>query len=100
VQHAARSLSTTRRKSNNSHADEFFGKHNYVKRFAEKMGKQIHKIDQKTLELCQGYGWPGNIRELQNIVVRSVILSSGDSFWIDEAWLSISNQPCAIYRVR
>ena len=63
-----------------------------VKRFAEKMGKQIRKIDQKTLELCQNYGWPGNIRELQNIVERSVILSSGDTFWIDEAWLS-NQQP-------
>ena len=64
----------------------------FVKRFAEKMGKQIRKIDQKTLELCQNYGWPGNIRELQNIVERSVILLSDDTFWIDEAWLS-NQQP-------
>jgi formate hydrogenlyase transcriptional activator len=63
-----------------------------VKRFAEKMGKQIRKIDQKTLELCQNYSWPGNIRELQNIVERSVILLNGDTFWIDEAWLS-NQQP-------
>jgi transcriptional regulator with GAF, ATPase, and Fis domain len=63
-----------------------------VKRFAEKMGKQIRNIDQKTLELCQNYAWPGNIRELQNIVERSVILLSGDTFWIDEAWLS-NQQP-------
>ena len=62
-----------------------------VKRFAEKMGKQICRIDQKTLELCQKYSWPGNIRELQNIVERSVILLTGDTFWIDEAWFS--NQP-------
>jgi formate hydrogenlyase transcriptional activator len=60
----------------------------FVKRFAERMGKQIRKIDQKTLELCQSYSWPGNIRELQNIVERSVILLSGDTFWIDEAWLT------------
>ena len=64
----------------------------FVKRFAERMGKQIRKIDRKTLELCQNYGWPGNIRELQNIVERSVILLSGDIFWIDEAWLS-NRQP-------
>jgi formate hydrogenlyase transcriptional activator len=64
----------------------------FVKRFAERMGKQIRKVDQKTLELCQNYGWPGNIRELQNIVERSVILLSGDTFWIDEAWLS-NRQP-------
>jgi DNA-binding NtrC family response regulator len=41
-----------------------------------------------TLELCQGYAWPGNIRELQNIVERSVILCSGDTFWIEKAWLA------------
>jgi formate hydrogenlyase transcriptional activator len=64
----------------------------FVKRFAERMGKEIRKVDQKTLELCQNYGWPGNIRELQNIVERSVILLSGDTFWIDEAWLS-NQQP-------
>ena len=34
------------------------------------------------------YPWPGNIRELQNIVERSVILSSGDTFWIEKAWLA------------
>ena len=60
----------------------------FVKRFAEKMGKRIHRIDKRTLELCERYPWPGNIRELQNIVERSVILCVGDTFSIDEAWLS------------
>jgi formate hydrogenlyase transcriptional activator len=60
----------------------------FVKRFAEKMAKRIHRIDKRTLELCDRYPWPGNIRELQNIVERSVILCSGDTFSIDEAWLS------------
>src|SRR5246500_3874342 len=64
----------------------------FVKRYAEKAGKQIRKIDRNTLEQCQSYPWPGNIRELQNIVERSVILSSGDTFWIDESWL-VSQQP-------
>jgi PAS domain S-box-containing protein len=64
----------------------------FVKRYAEKTGKQIRKIDKNTLELCQSYPWPGNIRELQNIVERSVILSSGDTFWIEKAWLA-SVQP-------
>ena len=61
----------------------------FVRRFADKMGKHIRRIDQRTLELCQAYGWPGNIRELQNIVERSVILCTGDTFAIDEAWLAI-----------
>src|SRR5438874_1369077 len=65
----------------------------FVKRYAEKLGKQICKIDNKTLELCQSYPWPGNIRELQNIVERSVILSSGDTFWIEKAWLASVQPP-------
>jgi formate hydrogenlyase transcriptional activator len=65
----------------------------FVKRYAEKARKQISEIDKNTLKLCQSYPWPGNIRELQNIVERSVILCTGDTFWIDEAWLSDQNAP-------
>jgi PAS domain S-box-containing protein len=60
----------------------------FVKRYAEKAGKRIRKIDRNTLELCQSYPWPGNIRELQNIVERSVILCSGEIFRIEKAWLA------------
>jgi len=42
----------------------------------------------KTLELLQNYDWPGNIRELQNVIERSVILNSGGVFAVDESWLS------------
>jgi PAS domain S-box-containing protein len=65
----------------------------FVGRYAEKARKQIRKIDKNTLKLCQSYPWPGNIRELQNIVERSVILCTGDTFWIDEAWLSSQDAP-------
>jgi len=65
----------------------------FVKRYGEKAGKQITKIDKSTLKLCQSYPWPGNIRELQNIIERSVILCTGDTFWIDEAWLSSQGGP-------
>ena len=50
-------------------------------------------IYKNTLKLCQSYHWPGNIRELQNIVERSVILCTGNTLWIDEAWLSTLNAP-------
>jgi transcriptional regulator with GAF, ATPase, and Fis domain len=60
----------------------------FVKRFASRTGKSIRSIDKKTLELFQSYSWPGNIRELQNVIERSVILSSGDVFSVDESWLS------------
>src|SRR5580700_3504393 len=64
----------------------------FAKRYAEKSRKQINKIDKTTLQLCQSYPWPGNIRELQNIIERSVILCSGDTLWVDPAWLS-SREP-------
>ena len=64
----------------------------FVKRFSEKMGKHIRKIDKRTLDLCQRYDWPGNIRELQNIVERAVILSENDYLSIEESWLLLDKQ--------
>jgi len=60
----------------------------FVQRYANKAGKNICSIDKKTLDLLQAYDWPGNIRELQNVIERSVILSSGEVFSVDELWLS------------
>jgi PAS domain S-box-containing protein len=60
----------------------------FVHRFGRKAGKDFERIDKRTLELFQSYDWPGNIRELQNVVERSVILSSDKVFCVDEAWLS------------
>ena len=51
------------------------------------MAKKIRSVDKKTLDRLQSYDWPGNIRELQNIIERSVILSSGDVLSVDEMWL-------------
>ena len=65
----------------------------FVKRYADKAKKKFSKIDNKTFKLCQSYHWPGNIRELQNIIERSVIISTGDTFRIDPAWLSSQNGP-------
>jgi PAS domain S-box-containing protein len=60
----------------------------FVQRYASRTGKNIRSIDKRTLELFQSYEWPGNIRELQNIIERSVILSSRDVFSVDESWFS------------
>src|SRR2546428_2911654 len=60
----------------------------FVQRYAKRAGKNIRSIDKKTLGLLQAYDWPGNIRELQNIIERSVILSSGEVFSVDQSWLS------------
>jgi PAS domain S-box-containing protein len=60
----------------------------FAKRFAEKMKKRIRRVDERALERCTAYPWPGNIRELQNIVERAVIVCAGETLAIDEAWLS------------
>src|SRR2546428_2154935 len=60
----------------------------FVGRFGNRVGKKFRTIDKKTLELFKDYSWPGNIRELQNVIERAVILSEGDSISIDEAWLT------------
>ena len=52
----------------------------FVHRYASRAGKSIRSIDKKTVELLHAYDWPGNIRELQNVIERSVILTAGDVF--------------------
>jgi formate hydrogenlyase transcriptional activator len=59
----------------------------FIDRYAKKAGKKIRKIEKKTMELFQTYKWPGNIRELQNVVERAVILCDDDTFSVDETWL-------------
>jgi DNA-binding NtrC family response regulator len=61
----------------------------FVQRYATRAGKNIRSIDKNTLGLLQAYDWPGNIRELQNVIERSVILSSTEVFTVDESWLPI-----------
>jgi formate hydrogenlyase transcriptional activator len=60
----------------------------FAQRYSKRAGKNIRSIDKKTIDILTSYDWPGNIRELQNVIERSVILSSGDIFSVDEAWLS------------
>jgi PAS domain S-box-containing protein len=59
----------------------------FIDRYARKAGKNIKRVNKKTLELLQSYPWPGNIRELQNVIERSVILCETEIFSIDESWL-------------
>jgi transcriptional regulator with GAF, ATPase, and Fis domain len=60
----------------------------FVQRYAAKAGKNIRSIDKKALDALQSYDWPGNIRELQNVIERSVILTHADVLSVDELWLS------------
>jgi len=57
-----------------------------IDRYAQTAGKKIRNIERKTLELFESYDWPGNIRELQNVVERAVILSDGETFVVDDSW--------------
>jgi len=59
----------------------------FIDRYARKAGKKIKQVNKKTLELLQSYAWPGNIRELQNVIERSMILCETDIFSVDESWL-------------
>jgi transcriptional regulator with PAS, ATPase and Fis domain len=65
----------------------------FIDRYARKAGKNIRDISKKTLELLQSYPWPGNIRELQNVIERSVLLCETESFSIDESWLPQQASP-------
>ena len=59
----------------------------FIDRYARKARKKITTVDKKTLRLLESYPWPGNIRELQNVIERSVILCETETFSIDESWL-------------
>jgi transcriptional regulator with PAS, ATPase and Fis domain len=59
----------------------------FIDRCANDMGKNISGINNKSLELLQSYPWPGNIRELENVIERSVIMCETENFSVDETWL-------------
>jgi PAS domain S-box-containing protein len=60
----------------------------FIDRYARKAGKRITTVDKKTLRSLESYPWPGNIRELQNVIERSVIVCETEDFSVDESWLS------------
>ncbi|MEO8128194.1 MAG: sigma 54-interacting transcriptional regulator [Bryobacteraceae bacterium] len=60
----------------------------FLNRYARKAKRHFTAIDKKSLDLMQAYAWPGNIRELQNVIERSVIVSETQTFAVDESWLS------------
>ena len=59
----------------------------FVDRYASKAGKKITGIDRRSMDLLQAYSWPGNIRELQNVIERSVIVCDTENLSIDESWV-------------
>ena len=65
----------------------------FIDRYARKAGKSFQAVHKKSLDLLQSYPWPGNIRELQNVIERSVIVCETENFSVDESWLT--RQPLA-----
>jgi PAS domain S-box-containing protein len=60
----------------------------FIDRFARKAGKSFETLNKKSLALLESYPWPGNIRELQNVIERSVIVCETENFSVDGRWLS------------
>jgi formate hydrogenlyase transcriptional activator len=58
----------------------------FIGRYAANAGKRIRRVDRRTAQLLEAYHWPGNIRELQNVIQRAVILCRADVFSVEEAW--------------
>ena len=59
----------------------------FIDRYAREAGKRIKSVSKDTLDLFQSYPWPGNIRELRNVIERSIILCDTENFLVDESWL-------------
>jgi len=60
----------------------------FVDRYARKAGKTFDTVSSESFRLLRSYSWPGNIRELQNVIERSVIVNETRTFSVDESWLS------------
>ena len=70
----------------------------FTDRYASKAGKRIKKIERRTLDMLKEYQWPGNIRELQNVIERAVIQCEGETLSIDEVWLQ--REACPLREAR
>jgi formate hydrogenlyase transcriptional activator len=65
----------------------------FIDRYAAKAAKRIRRVETRTVELIETYDWPGNIRELQNVIERAVILCDSDTLSVDESWLRPEPEP-------
>ncbi|HEX2385520.1 MAG TPA: sigma-54 dependent transcriptional regulator [Candidatus Binatia bacterium] len=72
----------------------------FLRRYSERLGKHFSGVGQKTMDLFESYQWPGNIRELQNVIERSVLMCENEVFSVDASWLNRANvQPETSSRV-
>ena len=64
----------------------------FIERYGKAAGKKFRNLNKRTMELFQAYDWPGNIRELQNVIERAVVLCDSETFSVDETWLKRDGQ--------
>jgi DNA-binding NtrC family response regulator len=64
----------------------------FIDRYATNTGKRIRRLDKRTAHVLEAYHWPGNIRELQNVIQRAVILCGAETLAVEEAWLSSTSE--------
>jgi len=64
----------------------------FMSKYSKRLGKVINGISEDTTKKLKEYSWPGNIRELENIIERAVILTTGDELNISESLISSSEQ--------
>jgi len=67
--------------------------HNFVNKYSRRMGKRIESVSRETMDALCRYAWPGNIRELQNLIERAVLLSSGPALRVPLADLVTDSDP-------
>ncbi|MEK6337569.1 MAG: sigma 54-interacting transcriptional regulator [Acidobacteriota bacterium] len=65
----------------------------FAARLAARTGKKIRQIEKRSLQVMKQYSWPGNIRELQNVIERCVILAAGEVLRVDPAMLLYEPPP-------
>src|SRR5207237_8179488 len=65
----------------------------FLRLHAASAGREIRGVDEKTMEMLKGYAWPGNIRELQNVIERWAIICDTEEISMDESWLPRDSAP-------